>query len=69
VANPIKTHAVRVGDTTTIPTDPPIREFTLQDTTFAVPASGCARVDRLFGLPAATGNALTLHAAYTYRTY
>jgi hypothetical protein len=58
-----------VGDTTTIPTDPPIREFTLRDTAFAVPASGCARVDHRFGLPSASGNAMTLHAAYTYRMY
>jgi hypothetical protein len=48
--------------------------FTLQDTGFAVPgSSGCGRltgsVDRRLGLPAPTGNAMTLHAAYTYRTY
>ena len=74
LANPIRTHASRVGATTTIPTDPPIRQFTLQDTSFAVPAaSGChgndRRVDALFGLPAVSGNVLTLQAAYTYRMY
>jgi len=73
-AEPIKTHAARVGETTTIPTSPPIRQFTLQDTAFTVPsASDCDgrehRLDTRFGLPAAAGNTLTLQAAYTYRTY
>ncbi len=71
-SDPIKTHAVRVGDTVTIPTDPPIRVFTLQDKAFTVPAStGCrsSLVDDRFGLPSATGNSLTLHTAYTYRMY
>jgi hypothetical protein len=71
---PVRTHAVRVGDTYTTPTDPPIRMFTMQDTAFAVPpATGCRglvhRVDGRFGLPSPSGNALTLHAAYTYRAY
>ncbi|WP_067685198.1 hypothetical protein [Actinoplanes awajinensis] len=74
VADPIRTHAARVGATTTIPTDPPIKQFTLQDTAFTVPASsGCGprahRVDARFGLPSATGNVLTLETAYTYQMY
>lgn len=73
-SDPIRTHAARVGDTTTIPTVPPIKQFTLQDVAFAVPpASDCDgrdhRLDSRFGLPASTGNTLTLQAAYTYRTY
>jgi hypothetical protein len=71
---PIKTHGARVGDTTTIPTDPPIRAFTLQDTAFAVPAATHCRgherqVDDRFALPSAGGNTMTLHAEYTYRPY
>jgi hypothetical protein len=73
-ADPIRTHAGRVGDTTTIPTNPPIKQFTLRDTAFAVPpVSGCDgrehRLDTRFGLPSAAGNTLTLQAAYTYRMY
>jgi hypothetical protein len=73
-ADPIRTHAARVGDTTTIPTDPPIRQFTLQDTAFTVPAaSRCDGHDRWldsqFGLPSAAGNTLTLKTAYTYQMY
>lgn len=73
-ADPIRTHAARVGATTTIPTDPPIKQFTLQDTAFTVPsASSCdgrdRRIDTRFGLPSAAGNTLTLQAAYTYRMY
>jgi hypothetical protein len=73
-ADPIRTHAARTGAATTLPTDPPIRMFTLQDTAFPVPAaSGCGARDRWldarFGLPAAAGNTLTLQAAYTYRMY
>jgi len=72
--DPIRTHAARVGATTTIPNDPPIKQFTLQDTAFTVPsASRCDRRDRRldtrFGLPSAAGNTLTLQAAYTYRRY
>jgi hypothetical protein len=74
LADPIRTHAARVGDTTTIPTDPPIKAFTLQDKHFTVPASaGChdrnRSVDTRFGLPSASGNEMTLNAAYTYRMY
>jgi hypothetical protein len=71
LAAPIRTHAARVGDTTTIPTDPPIKVFVLRDTAFTVPAaSGCGRpVDAWFGLPSASGNEMTLHTAYTYRMY
>jgi hypothetical protein len=74
VADPIKTHAVRVGDTTTIPTVPPIKAFTLRDRAFTVPAAaGChgrdRLVDTLFGLPSPAGNEMTLNAAYTYRMY
>jgi hypothetical protein len=74
LADPIRLHAGRVGSTETIPTDPPIRVFTLQDSTFPVPASsGCGprdrNVDELLGLPSASGNELTLRTAYTYRTY
>lgn len=73
-ADPIRTHVARVGATTTIPTDPPIRQFTLQDTAFTVPAaSSCdgrdRRLDAQFGLPSAAGNVLTLQAAYTYQMY
>jgi hypothetical protein len=73
-ADPVKIHPMRVGDTTVVPTDPPIRLFTLADTTFAVPAAtGCHGRDRVvdarFGLPSTSGNVLTLHSAYTYRMY
>jgi hypothetical protein len=74
VRDPIKTHMARVGATEVIPTDPPIRKFTLQDLAFAVPAAhGCGPlgplVDHRFGLPSTAGNSITLHAAYTYKTY
>ncbi|GAA0573055.1 hypothetical protein GCM10010172_67090 [Paractinoplanes ferrugineus] len=74
LADPIRTHTARVGATTTVPTVPPIKQFTLQDTAFTVPsAGGCAghdhRLDTRFGLPSAAGNTLTLQAAYTYRMY
>jgi hypothetical protein len=73
-ADPVRTHAARVGGTTTIPTDPPIKVFTLQDKAFPLPpASGChgrnRLVSRWFGLPSVTGNAMTLNTAYTYRMY
>ena len=72
--DPIRTHAARLGDTTTIPTNPPIKQFTLQDTAFTVPAaSSCdghdRRLNARFGLPSAAGNRLTLQAAYTYQMY
>ncbi|GAA5178616.1 hypothetical protein GCM10023322_06200 [Rugosimonospora acidiphila] len=71
---PVKTHAARVGDTTTISTDPPIRVFTLQDTAFTVPAATDCRgherqVDERLGLPSTGGNTMTLHAEYTYQPY
>jgi hypothetical protein len=74
VTDPLRLHAVRVGGTETIPTDPPIRVFTLQDTAFPVPASSscgprAGYVDHLFGLPSVSGNTLTLRTAYTYRMY
>ncbi len=74
MADPIRTHAAPITGTTTIPTDPPIRQFMLRDTTFTVPAaSGCAghdrRVDARLGLPAPAGNTLTLQVSYTYRMY
>lgn len=70
----IKTHAARVGDTVTIPTSPPIKVFTLQDTAFTVPAAtDChgheRQVDDRFGLPSAGGNTMTLHTEYTYQMY
>jgi hypothetical protein len=73
-AHPIRTHAARVGPTTTIPTSPPIKRFTLQDTAFTVPAAGHCHgrdrwVDAQFRLPSTGGNALTLQAAYTYQPY
>ncbi|GAA2575462.1 hypothetical protein GCM10010435_59240 [Winogradskya consettensis] len=73
-ADPIRTHTARVGPTTTIPTSPPIKQFVLQDTTFPVPAAtdchgGQRRVNARFGLPAASGNSITMQAAYTYRMY
>jgi hypothetical protein len=72
--DPIRTHAARVGATTTIPTAPPIKQFTLRDTAFTVPpASSCDRhdhrLDTRFGLPSSAGNTLTLQAAYTYQMY
>jgi len=74
LSEPIKTHAVRVGDTVTIPTDPPIKVFTMQDSAFTVPAAANChgherQVDDRFGLPSASGNTMTLHAEYTYQLY
>jgi hypothetical protein len=72
--NPIKTHMTRAGPAEIASTDPPIRRFTLRDTTFTVPAArGCELADgllnRRFGLPSAVGNSMTLNASYTFKAY
>jgi hypothetical protein len=71
---PAELHLTRVGDSTWISKNPPVIAFDAYDGTFAAPAAdGCGPLGRLLGnrlgLPAATGNAITLSASYTFKTY
>ncbi|MFJ3879211.1 hypothetical protein ACIPW5_17335 [Streptomyces sp. NPDC090077] len=71
---PVELRLKRVGKSERISTDPPVIKFAASDDSFAVPAAeGCGPLgkvlnDRL-GLPAQTGNSITLSALYTFRTY
>jgi hypothetical protein len=63
------------GGPVQVSANPPIRRMQGTDTTFAVPAAtGCGpatrRIDRRFGLPAASGaNRLAMTVTYSYKTY
>ncbi|MCF3129535.1 hypothetical protein [Streptomyces olivochromogenes] len=71
---PVELRLRRVGGAERVSKNPPIIKFDAYDDTFGVPsAQGCGPLGRLLddrlGLPAATGNSLSLTAYYTYRTY
>ncbi|MFJ5268203.1 hypothetical protein [Streptomyces sp. NPDC088358] len=71
---PVELRLRRAGDSEWISQDPPVIRFDAYDDTFAAPATvGCGPLGRLvddrLGLPGATGNAITLSARYTFKTY
>ncbi|MGW3955226.1 hypothetical protein ACWEKM_30785 [Streptomyces sp. NPDC004752] len=71
---PVELRLRRTGSSERISTDPPVIRFGAYDDTFTVPASdGCGPLGRVLddrlGLPAATGNAISLTAYYTFKTY
>ncbi|MEU3722873.1 hypothetical protein [Streptomyces sp. NPDC031705] len=71
---PVEIRLKRVGPSERVSKNPPVIKFAAVDDTFAVPAAeGCGPLGRVLndrlGLPAQTGNAITLSALYTYRTY
>lgn len=71
---PIEIRLKRVGTSEWISKNPPVIKFTATDTAFTAPAAtGCGPLTRLvndrLGLPAQSGNAITLSAVYTFKTY
>ncbi|MFF2997172.1 hypothetical protein ACFVTC_21830 [Streptomyces sp. NPDC057950] len=71
---PVELRLRRAGDSEWVSQDPPVIRFDAYDDTFTAPAPvGCGPLGRLvddrLGLPRATGNAITLSARYTFRTY
>ncbi|MFF7076388.1 hypothetical protein [Streptomyces lavendulae] len=71
---PIEIRLKRVGKSEWISKNPPVIKFAATDTAFTAPAStGCGPLTRLvndrLGLPADTGNTITLSALYTFKTY
>ncbi|MFF4318651.1 hypothetical protein [Streptomyces sp. NPDC001568] len=71
---PIEIRLKRVGDSERVSKNPPIIKYAATDTEFGVPAAtGCGPMTRLvnerLGLPATTGNKITLSGEYTYKTY
>ncbi|WP_371677530.1 hypothetical protein [Streptomyces sp. NBC_01276] len=71
---PIELRLKRVGTSEWISKNPPVIKFAATDTTFTAPAAtGCGPLTRLvndrLGLPAGTGNTITLSALYTFKTY
>ncbi|MEU8497401.1 hypothetical protein ACGFYF_00395 [Streptomyces lavendulae] len=63
-----------MGKSEWISKNPPVIKFAATDTVFTAPAStGCGPLTRLvndrLGLPADTGNTITLSALYTFKTY
>jgi len=71
---PIELHLARTGDSQWVSKNPPVIRFGAYDDTFTAPAAtGCGPLNRLvdqrLGLPQATGNAITLSATYTFKTY
>ncbi|MEU1269632.1 hypothetical protein [Streptomyces sp. NPDC005799] len=70
----IELHLKRTGDSEWISRNPPLIRFDAYDTDFtAPPAAGCGPLNRLvddrLGLPSARGDAISLSAYYTFRTY
>lgn len=71
---PIELHLQRAGGSEWVSKNPPVIKFDAYDDAFAAPAAkGCGPLgglvnDRL-GLPATAGNAITLSAYYTFKTY
>uniref|UniRef100_A0AAU2JRC0 Secreted protein n=1 Tax=Streptomyces sp. NBC_00049 TaxID=2903617 RepID=A0AAU2JRC0_9ACTN len=71
---PVEIRLKRIGASQRVSQDPPVIKFDARDDAFAVPgATGCGPLGRLvndrLGLPAATGNSITLSAHYTFKTY
>ncbi|MFJ8004341.1 hypothetical protein [Streptomyces fagopyri] len=71
---PIELRLQRAGDSEWESQDPPVIRFDAYDDTFTAPAAvGCGPLGRLvddrLGLPRTAGNAITLSARYTFRTY
>lgn len=71
---PIEIRLKRIGSSEWVSKNPPVVKFTAADTAFTAPAAtGCGPIGRLLndrlGLPAQTGNTITLSALYTYKTY
>ncbi|MGE7385098.1 hypothetical protein ACQKM2_06285 [Streptomyces sp. NPDC004126] len=72
--NPVEIRLKRVGKSERVSKEPPVIKFTAADDSFAVPAAeGCGPLGKVvndkLGLPATTGNSITLSALYTFRTY
>lgn len=72
--SPVTLRLTRSGDSEWVSKDPPVIRFDAYDATFTAPAAvGCGPlgrfVDDRLGLPRARGNAITLSATYTFRTY
>ncbi|MFJ1866749.1 hypothetical protein ACIOD1_19200 [Streptomyces sp. NPDC088097] len=71
---PVEIRLKRVGDSEWVSKNPPVIKWAAVDTAFTVPAAtGCGPMTRLvndrLGLPATTGNKITLSGEYTFRTY
>ncbi|MFD8979072.1 hypothetical protein [Streptomyces sp. NPDC059564] len=71
---PIELRLKRVGSSEWVSKNPPVIKFAATDTAFKVPAAThCGPLGRLLntrlGLPAQTGNTITLSAVYTFKTY
>ncbi|MFG2474098.1 hypothetical protein [Streptomyces fagopyri] len=71
---PVELRLQRAGDSEWESQDPPVIRFDAYDDTFTAPAAvGCGPLGRFvndrLGLPRATGNAITLSARYTFKTY
>ncbi|MEU1532585.1 hypothetical protein [Streptomyces fagopyri] len=71
---PVELRLRRAGDSEWESQDPPVIRFDAYDDTFTAPAAvGCGPLGRLvddrLGLPRTAGNAITLSARYTFRTY
>lgn len=71
---PVELRLRRAGDSEWVSQDPPVIRFDAYDDTFTAPAAvGCGPLGRLvddrLGLPRGAGNAITLSARYTFKTY
>ena len=71
---PIELRLQRTGTSEWVSKNPPVIRFDAYDNTFTAPAAkGCGPLGRILnarlGLPAATGNSITLSAYYTFKTY
>ncbi|MEU7552811.1 hypothetical protein AB0B01_10680 [Streptomyces sp. NPDC044571] len=71
---PLELRLQRVGDSRWVSKNPPVIAFDAKDDLFTAPAAeGCGPLGRLvndrLGLPAVQGNAMTLSATYTFKTY
>ncbi|MFD7260611.1 hypothetical protein [Streptomyces sp. NPDC059874] len=71
---PIEFRLKRSGSSQWVSKNPPVIKFDAYDNTFTTPAAtGCGPlgglVNNRLGLPAATGNSITLSAYYTFKTY
>jgi hypothetical protein len=71
---PIELHLQRAGNSEWVSKNPPVIKFDAYDDVFTAPAAdGCGPLGRVvndrLGLPKPTGNAITLSAYYTFKTY
>ncbi|MGW0390932.1 hypothetical protein ACWDYJ_08520 [Streptomyces sp. NPDC003042] len=71
---PLEIRLQRVGSSQWVSKNPPVIRFDAKDDLFTAPAAdGCGPLRRLvndrLGLPATSGNAMTLSATYTFKTY